>query len=138
MDKIEEILQQHNLRNTKLRKAVLTLFMHADQGLSHLDISRRLDVPFDRVTLFRTLHAFEESGILHKIIDLNGTAKYAYNLQGDLKEHSHAHFMCLSCEGVFCLDHIFPLNELKVPKGFSKQSIDVQIKGLCVQCRHIA
>lgn len=135
MNGVEEILQQHSLKNTKLRKAVLSLLMKSDKGLSHQDLSKTLDVEFDRVTLFRTLHAFEESGILHKIIDLNGTAKYAYTPPEEARtEHCHAHFICLKCEQVFCLDEVFPLSEVKVPKGFSKKAIDVQVKGYCKKC----
>lgn len=135
MEPITEILQQHNLKNTKIRQAVLTLLMQSEEGLSHQDLSRSLDVDFDRVTLFRTLHAFEENGILHKIIDLNGTAKYAYTLPDKEKNrHSHAHFMCLNCGQVVCLDETFLLNEIKVPIGFEKQMIDVQVKGVCAKC----
>jgi len=135
MKSVEEILQQHNLKNTKIRQAVLGLLMQSDKGLSHQDLSKALDMDFDRVTLFRTLHAFEENGILHKIIDLNGTAKYAYTLPDKNKEeHSHAHFICLTCGQVVCLDETFLLNEIKVPKGFIKQTIDVQIKGVCAKC----
>lgn len=135
MNGVEDILQKHNLKNTKLRKAVLSLLIQSDKGLSHQDLTRELDVDFDRVTLFRTLHSFEDSGILHKIIDLNGTAKYAYSLPDTPeKEHCHAHFICLKCEQVFCLDEVFPLDQVKVPDGFSKKAIDVQVKGLCEQC----
>ena len=132
---VEEILQQHNLKNTKIRQAVLSVLMQSDEGLSHLDLSKSLDVNFDRVTLFRTLHAFEENGILHKVIDLNGTAKYAYTLPDkDKNDHSHAHFLCLQCGQVVCLDETFLLNEIKVPKGFTKKTIDVQVKGICAKC----
>src|SRR5690349_7830980 len=107
MNGVEDILQKHNLKNTKLRKAVLSLLIKSDKGLSHQDLSKELDVEFDRVTLFRTLHSFEESGILHKIIDLNGTAKYAYSAPDNMeREHSHAHFLCLKCGQVFCLDEV--------------------------------
>ena len=135
MNGVEDILQRHQLKNTKLRKAVLALLVKSDKGLSHQDLSKALDVDFDRVTLFRTLHAFEESGILHKIMDPNGIAKYAYTLpETSETEHCHAHFICLKCEEVFCLDEVFTLNEIKVPKGFSKKAIDVQIKGYCKKC----
>jgi Fur family ferric uptake transcriptional regulator len=136
MKKVEEILQQHSLKNTKIRQAVLGLLMQSTEGLSHQDLSKSLDMDFDRVTLFRTLHAFEENGILHKIIDLNGTAKYAYTLPQDKNtgNHSHAHFMCLNCGQVVCLDETFLLNEIKVPQGFEKKTIDVQVKGVCAKC----
>jgi Fur family ferric uptake transcriptional regulator len=135
MNGVEDILQNHRLKNTKLRKAVLSVLMGSDKGLSHQDLTKALDVEFDRVTLFRTLHSFEENGILHKIIDPNGTAKYAYTPpEESAKEHCHAHFICLKCEEVFCLEELFPLEEVKVPRGFSKKAIDVQIKGYCKKC----
>ncbi|WP_118951688.1 Fur family transcriptional regulator [Taibaiella helva] len=134
MKGVEEILQQHSLKNTKLRKAVLSVLMRSDKGLSHQDLSRSLEVDFDRVTLFRTLHVFEESGILHKIMDPHGIAKYAYTAKPVTGKHCHAHFICLECGQVFCLDEEFPLEEVKVPKGFSKKTIDVQIKGYCNKC----
>ena len=135
MKPVEEILQQHHLKNTKIRQAVLGLLMQSEEGLSHLDLSKSLEVDFDRVTLFRPLHAFEENGILHKIIDLNGTAKYAYTPPDKSRDrHSHAHFMCLNCGQVVCLDETFLLNEIKVPDGFKKQMIDVQVKGICARC----
>lgn len=136
MNSVEEILQQHSLKNTKLRKAVLSVLMQSDKGLSHQDLSQALEVDFDRVTLFRTLHAFEESGILHKIIDPNGIAKYAYSGQQEANKHCHAHFICLQCGQVFCLNEIYPLEKAIVPPGFQKQTIDVQIKGLCQKCNN--
>jgi len=135
MNGVDEILQKHNLKNTRLRKAVLSLLVRSEKGLSHQDLSKALDVEFDRVTLFRTLHSFEETGILHKIIDPNGTAKYAYSQPGTAgRQHCHAHFICLKCEEVFCLEEDFPLKEVKVPAGFRKQTIDVQVKGFCSRC----
>lgn len=135
MEMVTDILQTHGLKNTKIRQAVLTVLMNAKEGLSHLDLSRNMDVDFDRVTLFRTLNTLEDSGIVHKIIDFNGTAKYAFTSLNEVKnEHSHAHFLCLTCGQVVCLDETFLLNEVKVPKGFQKQTIDVQVKGQCAKC----
>jgi Fur family ferric uptake transcriptional regulator len=135
MNAVEQILQQHKLKKTQLRHAVLTLLIQSERGLSHQDLSQELELPFDRVTLFRTLHAFEEAGILHKIIDLNGTAKYAYTLPDDVhKEKSHAHFICLQCQEVFCLETVVPLGDIQVPKDFRPKIVDVQVKGLCPVC----
>jgi len=135
MNGAEKILQDHGLKNTRLRHAVLLLLMNTEKGLSHQDISKALNIDFDRVTLFRTLHSFEEHGILHKIIDPNGTAKYAYSTPDtEEKEHAHAHFICLKCEHIFCLDDIFPLQSVKVPRGFRKKTLDVQVKGFCKDC----
>lgn len=135
MDRVVKILQEHQLKNTKLRHAVLSKLMHAETSLSHQDLSKSLPLDFDRVTLFRTLNAFEEVGILHKIMDLNGVAKYAFTAESKQKEESHAHFLCLKCEGIFCLDYVFEIDKIPVPKGFQKTGLAIQVKGLCGACR---
>jgi Fur family ferric uptake transcriptional regulator len=136
MSRVDNILHDHGLKKTRLRHAVLSILIQTDKGLSHQDISKALDIEFDRVTLFRTLHSFEESGILHKIIDPNGTAKYAYSTPEKAEpEQGHAHFICLKCEHIFCLDDIFPIQNVSVPDGFKKSTLDVQVKGWCKDCR---
>ncbi|MFT4061530.1 MAG: transcriptional repressor [Edaphocola sp.] len=131
----EDILRQHQLKSTRLRKAVLGLLLGTEKGLSHQELSRQLDMDFDRVTLFRTLHAFEENGILHSIKDLNGTARYALSTNGkNGKQQNHAHFLCLECHEVYCLQEVFPLEKMKVPLGFAKQAVDVHVKGICEKC----
>lgn len=135
MDTVVDILQKHQLKNTRLRYAVLSELMQATSGLSHQDLSKSLSLDFDRVTLFRTLNAFEEAGILHKVMDLNGVAKYAFTTEAEQKEESHAHFLCLKCEGIFCLDYVSELDNIPVPRGFQKTGLSVQVKGLCAACR---
>lgn len=134
MDQVDKILRDYKLKKTKLRHAVLSLFLKTPTSLSHTDLSKALKIPFDRVTLFRTLTSFEEAGILHKIIDLNGTAQYALSTANNGEEESHAHFICLKCQEIFCLDDIFPMDDIAVPKGFEKLFLDVKIKGYCDQC----
>ena len=136
MDNAAQILRRYKFKNTKLRHAVLTELMATETSLSHQDLSKALDIPFDRVTLFRTLSSFEEAGILHKIMDLNGTAKYAYTTtKEDHEEKNHAHFLCLKCDKIFCLEEVFPIEQVTVPTGFSKLFLDVKIKGVCKDCQ---
>lgn len=129
------ILKQHNLKSTKLRTAVLSVLTQADKGLSHQEISTEIDITFDRVTLFRTLHAFEMCGILHKVLDNNGVAKYAFSNAGNSDANGcHAHFVCIQCQQVFCLEQEVIVSNIHVPESFQQQSIEVQIKGLCKGC----
>jgi Fur family ferric uptake transcriptional regulator len=135
MDEAAQILKRYHFKNTKLRHAVLTKLMDAATGLSHQDLSKSLELPFDRVTLFRTLSSFEESGIIHKIMDLNGTATYAFTTVEEQEEENHAHFLCIKCDKIFCLEEVFPLQQVKVPAGFRKLFLDVKVKGICKECR---
>jgi Fur family ferric uptake transcriptional regulator len=131
------LLKMHNLKSTKLRLAVVQVLMDTRVGLSHQDLSNALTVEFDRVTLFRTLNTFEDIGIVHKIMDAQGTAKYAYTLPNDLHNNAnHAHFICSTCGQIFCLNDTFTLNDIAVPEGFTKNNMEVQVKGICNKCNN--
>lgn len=132
-----KILHKSNLKATPLREAVLAELIQSGRGLSHQDLNQLLSVPFDRSSLFRTLNTLEEKGILHKIVDADGVAKYAYsqNNQAESAGH-HAHFVCTRCKNIFCLDYSVALARIEVPEGFEKESVDMQVHGICDQCRH--
>lgn len=135
MEPVEKILTHYQLKNTKIRHAVLNLFLNSKTGLSHTDVSKLLEIPFDRVTLFRTLSSFEEVGLIHKIIGLNGISLYAFSENQDPeKEESHAHFICLHCGEAFCLDDVFLPQIIDIPKGFKTVQLDVKVKGYCKDC----
>lgn len=130
-----KILRDNKLKVTPLREAVLKQLIHSEKGLSHQDLNRLLQVSFDRSSLFRTLNTFEKKGILHKIMDEEGVAKFAFT-QPEETAHSsdHAHFYCYRCKNIFCLDYSVNLARISVPEGFQKQGIEMQVRGLCVQC----
>ena len=65
----ENILSEHGLRNTEARHGVLDVFKKYDYALSHSDLEKELQKYFDRVTIYRTIHAFLDKGIIHKVID---------------------------------------------------------------------
>lgn len=135
MNQVSEILKEYQLKNTKLRYAVLEIFMESKTSLSHNDLSNKLNIDFDRVTLFRTLTTFEEVGILHRIIDFEGTAQYAFTTENEKDdEQCHAHFVCLSCKEIFCMDEAFPLSKINAPKDFQKISLDIKVSGYCANC----
>lgn len=139
MDEIIKTLKQHQFKNTKLRYAVLSKLIGSASGLSHQELSKSLTIPFDRVTLFRTLSTFERAGVLHKIMDLNGTAKYAFTSPKEQEEEGqHAHFICLNCDKIYCLEESYPIKNIAVPMGFKKMYLEIKIKGICKGCQNKA
>lgn len=130
------ILHKSNLKATPLREAVLAELIQSGRGLSHQDLNQLLSVSFDRSSLFRTLNTLEEKGILHKIVDAEGVAKYAYSQKDQTESPGHhAHFICNGCKNIFCLDYSVALARIEVPDGFEKASVDMQVHGICKQCR---
>lgn len=132
----EERLRHHGLRITTARKAVLSLLEGSPHALAQHDVSTALPGLADRVTLFRILQAFEEAGIVHKVMDAHGVARYAVCPSGcDAHHHadSHAHFHCTDCGAVYCMEDV-ELPKVKLPKGFRLKESHLELEGNCGKC----
>ncbi|MCC5946515.1 MAG: transcriptional repressor [Bernardetiaceae bacterium] len=132
-----DLLKLHGLRKTPCRLAVLELFFRERAALSHQNIEQQTqNSNFDRVTIYRTLTTFEEKGILHRVPDLEGQAKYALCSE-KCSEHAHhdahVHFKCQTCEKVLCMEDI-PLPETAAPKGYQVKTASFLLEGLCAEC----
>lgn len=136
MHSIEELLEAHGLKKTAPRIDILNVFMKKHMAITHNDIETALGKDFDRVTIYRTLNAFEEKGVVHKIMPPSGEAKYAL-CSSDCSEHahqdSHAHFSCNNCGSVYCLNEV-QIPEVKLPKGFQFSSFTFMAEGVCKNC----
>lgn len=134
--RFEDLLHTHKLRITQPRLRVLELISQKATATSQPDLEKVLGEDIDRVTLYRVLGTFEQKGILHKILDLNGTAAYAL-CSPDCPEHqhqeSHVHFTCSECNGIYCL-HEIVLPAIVLPEGFSMESVAVNAVGVCERC----
>ena len=104
MESSIKILKESGLRMTEVRKKVLALFLASKNALSLPTIESSFE-KLDRITLYRTLKAFENKGIIHKAIDGTNNPKYALcKKKTDTREHheNHAHFHCTSCKKTIC------------------------------------
>lgn len=131
----DKLLRAHGLRVTNFRKQVLALFADAQVAVDSRTIEQQLH-PSDRVTVYRTLRSFEDSGIIHRISDPTGAMKFALCNAGcdDHAHHdSHAHFHCQSCDNTICLVGHGDLN-VSTPFGFSVKETQVILSGTCASC----
>ena len=133
-----QVLKSKKLRITPARSEVLDLFINEPSALSHSDLEKKLDPNFDRVTLYRTLTAFVESGLIHKVPDETGAQRFAYcNHEHHEHEgehtHTHVHFNCAQCSRTYCLDDI-SIPTVNLPKGFSQNESVYLVKGTCDKC----
>jgi Fur family ferric uptake transcriptional regulator len=133
---LDEQLRSHGLRVTGIRKDVLELLQRSDRALSHADVERALPERADRVTLFRVLQSFEDAGLAHRVLDVQGVSRYATcteNCTAHEHHDMHAHFRCTGCAGVFCLDEV-PMPEVKLPNGFRLVESHLELVGTCKSC----
>jgi len=129
----EQILKHHNLKNTGCRKYILNELLSSDKALSEHEIKHALPDLFDRVTFYRSLKTLEEYNIIHHIILHDSTVKYALNKEA-FPQGDHAHFHCVKCDIVTCLDMQLP-DAPNLPDGFSVNSVEVLLEGICPDCK---
>jgi Fur family transcriptional regulator, ferric uptake regulator len=132
------LLKDFHLSHTKIREGLLHVLMKSEVALSAIEISRRMEIECDRVTLYRNLKTFVEKGIAHQIFVDNLESKYVLpdrNTQSGGHSSEHIHFKCVNCSVVQCL-HDSPVSEIALPEGFKKLESNYVIFGLCNFCNH--
>jgi Fur family ferric uptake transcriptional regulator len=130
------ILKDYDLRTTISRSAILRLFLKNSFALSYSDIEREIAESFDRVTVYRTLKTFLDKGVIHKVLDDEGSLKYA--LCSELcsthgHHHEHVHFKCIKCGRTNCLEEV-TIPSVNLPKGYVAGEINLLIQGTCNRC----
>ncbi len=138
MQHLEHILKHHDLRITQVRLEVLQFFQTNKNALTHADLETFFAKKFDRVTIYRTLTSFLENGLLHKIPDDSGIAKYALcHHEGTAHTHDdhHVHFKCKKCEKIECL-HSLEIPKLQLPKKYKMENANLLIEGICAVCNN--
>lgn len=129
--KPEEILSLHKLKNTACRKMILNELIESKTAKTEQEIKQTSSNLFDRVTFYRTLKTLEETGIIHSIVLGNNVVKYA--LSHLERDTIHSHFHCAKCNNVQCMHGVVDI-KVNLPQGYTKQSLDVIINGICKDC----
>jgi Fur family ferric uptake transcriptional regulator len=134
-DRLKNILKSHNLRITDCRLKVIEFFLYKETALSQGDLESKLK-QYDRVTLYRTLSSFLDSGILHKIPNAAGIATYGLcheTCSPDHHDHNHIHFKCNNCGETECLDDK-SVPPVTLPKGYLINAVNMIVDGFCAKC----
>jgi Fur family transcriptional regulator, ferric uptake regulator len=135
--KIEEILRHNNLSVTDSRKKILNIFLTHASAIAHRDIEKKAGEKFDRVTVYRTLQTFVEKGIIHTIPTTDNSVRYALCRAECTDGHhhdDHVHFICLVCGNATCMEDV-SVPGVELPRGYTKQAVEVVVKGICKNCR---
>ncbi len=136
-EKIASLLKKSHLSVTESRRKILHLFLEHAGALSHGDIERKAGEKFDRVTVYRTLQAFVEKGIIHTIPTADNSVRYALCKDDCSAGHHHdhhVHFLCHRCNNTYCLDDVVT-PDIKLPRGYMAEQVEVLVEGVCKNCR---
>ncbi|MCZ4222766.1 Fur family transcriptional regulator [Pedobacter rhodius] len=132
----EKLLIKNGLKRTGPRLQVLDILSNRDSATSQPYLEQVMGTEVDRVTLYRVLKAFEEKGIIHKVLDNHGTANYAIcsgNCNANEHHDEHVHFNCNNCKKVYCLANV-QIPAFKVPAGFKVENLNLIASGICAAC----
>ncbi|HVX27685.1 MAG TPA: transcriptional repressor [Parafilimonas sp.] len=136
-EELQEILRKSHLSVTDTRLTILKLFLKNKAALSHADIEKSVGKELDRVTIYRTLQAFLEKGLIHNIPTASNNILYAL-CKDECYEHqhldNHAHFVCEDCGQTFCLEDVV-IPRIQVPKNFTVKQRDFILNGQCGNCK---
>ncbi|MGV3636954.1 MAG: Fur family transcriptional regulator [Flavobacteriales bacterium] len=133
---VSDVLRRKGFRVTALRTELLTLLQRSDRALTQVEVEDRLNAEVDRVTVFRALNAFEEAGIVHRVLDGSGTSCFAAcasECEHGHHKDAHAHFHCRTCGSVYCLPTV-EMPPVKVPRGFKVEQGQLELLGICKAC----
>ena len=115
-DSAAVLLREAGLRQTACRLALLAALVEAAAPIPLAQLEKQVE-GFDRVTIYRTLQAFLQAGLVHRTNDSSGYPHYAPLLAQGLQAN-HAHFECQQCGRMLC----FAWDELprvRLPAGFA-------------------
>jgi Fur family ferric uptake transcriptional regulator len=134
MPDASELLKKVGLRKTPGRVSLLNFLLHADKFLSPQEILKELKGRnLDRVTVYRNLHTFTESGLVHRIEVGDRVWRFAA-CHCSNQTHSHPHFTCRLCGRVECMEQ-FALPHLREPvTGYIVEEQEVYLRGICAAC----
>lgn len=129
-----QTLRAKNLRATKPRILVLSLFNQKGRPLSHAEILHSLSDQVDRVTLYRILDSFTNKGIIRLVPNINRSTAYILLEQEDRKPAGDMFFLnCTSCHRQYGLSLDLHA-KFKLPVDFKIIHVDVLIEGKCAEC----
>jgi Fur family ferric uptake transcriptional regulator len=137
MKEIKYWLKPYGLKLTLPRLKVLEIFLSNNKAVTYAELLRLTEQVFDRVTVYRTLRAFEDLGIIHRIVGINSSVIYALTIisKADKKKphQQHLHFSCIKCNGVYCLDdQLVP--SITLPDIYEVHSLSMMVTGICHIC----
>lgn len=136
-DRVAQTLTRHALRQTPVRRAVLHILVDSPFALSGSEIELQLPPNTDRITLYRTLKSFEESGLIHRVIDSSDVIRYAFcSIECSAQAHfdNHVHFKCTACQHIYCLNQV-AIPAVTLPDKFQVVSRDYLLAGVCRECQ---
>lgn len=132
---LKVVLRKGELKVTTKRLDVLSIISNYEKAIPYSLLQSSLK-DFDRVTLYRTIQALTESGIIHVAMQDDHETFYALcssHCNAHQHHHNHIHFKCTTCNTVSCI-HLNKAIEFQIP-NYLIDTISVEVTGTCELCK---
>lgn len=132
-----ELLRSRNLRVTRKKAAILGEIIRSDRPLSASDVHAGVStsLPVDLATVYRTLNALRENGLIREIPDGSDTVHYEIAC---MHNPVHPHFKCIRCQRILCLDTLSGESTADVARYAGDcdiEEISITLSGICRECK---
>ena len=130
-----DTLRAAGLRRTAARVAVLSRIEALSRPVTHGELLAQPDLAaLDEVTLYRTLAALVEGGLVHRVHGIDGAWRYCAQPRDVAGcPGNHAHFLCTGCGAMDCLTGQ-PMPRVDVPSGAEVHGRHFLVHGRCRAC----
>lgn len=134
---LENYINQHNLKITRQRRAVLEAFLGSEDHVSAEELYKIVSEQEPKIglaTVYRTLALLTESGLAAELDFGDGQKRYEHNLDHD----HHDHMICTQCGKIIEFHHplIEKLQEdVAEEHGFEMTTHKLDMFGICRDCR---
>lgn len=135
IEEAKQLLRQRNLKATQVRLDLIYFLKSYEKATPFKRIQEKFS-DTDRVTIYRTLNALMEKGIIHKAHQEQHETYYALCKDGcseNTHDHQHVHFKCKSCEHVSC-EELEENISISIPH-FQVDKANIFVTGLCETCQ---
>lgn len=137
LEELKNYLDNHGLRYTKQREAILLEFLKAKGHISAAELYKIVSKSFKNIgfaTVYRTLKVLKNCGIAEEKSFGEGVSLFEKSAS---KQH-HDHFICEKCGTIieFYSPEIEELqNEISKKYNFTIIKHDLDIYGICEKCK---
>jgi Fur family transcriptional regulator, peroxide stress response regulator len=130
---IEERVRAVGLKLTPQRFAVLDFLVRSREHPTADQISAALNRSFpraSRATIYNTLNALRDAGLVHEVYMDDAVARFDANLD------QHHHFVCRVCDKLedVPFEAVGELTAGKLRPGYKVEHYEIVLRGVCAAC----
>ncbi|MBK1442131.1 transcriptional repressor [Parapedobacter sp. ISTM3] len=131
MEDLSNLLREHGMRVTRMRRTILKMLITSNRSFSVPELQAHFGDKADRVTLYRVFWDFHSKGLVERIVDIDGVARYIYH--DDECKALHPHFRCKDCGTVHGLPQL-PKSYMEAMREHLVDSAVLWFSGTCQDC----